>query len=291
MYGLFWVFTVFSFAFLILGASVNPTLRSLITRPPTLTTEYGFTQFEMPQIVNSEEPKTVFVSYNVTGYEPISEGDTVQVVVTVDFPLNLQYTALHVDVRPDNAFMVIFYPASSPEPSRPTPSIIWTTPIVSSNSQGQMWYGNVLVELAAAGVFGATVDVTVIPVPWDRNATSGPILQTTMPFHDQIETITIAPRGSAQQQLYENQDLSLTLFILFFASVDIAVAFYDHSYEIVATNNNGASQKKPKNRKDTLTEEIPPPIVNIIKRQKGGKDQAKTYRRYGKSKKDQRKKV
>jgi hypothetical protein len=123
------------------------------------------------------------------------------------------------------------------------------------NSSGQTWYGNVLVKLAAAGVFGATVDVTVMPLPWYWNATSGSIVQTTMSFHDQMETITVAPRGTAQQQSYQNQDLSLTLFILFFASVDIAVTLYDHSYDAVATKKDDADKQKPQNRNANLSKE------------------------------------
>jgi hypothetical protein len=245
---------------------------------------YGFTQFEMPQIVNTGEPNTVFVSFEVTGAD-LSEGSVVAVFVEVDFPSNVQYKILDVRVRPDNAFMVIYYPSSTPQPSQPVPSIIFVLP--HNDSEGhQVWWGVTLVELGAAGPSGATVDITAIPTPEYWNATK-PDFQTTMQFHDQIETITIGPRGIAQQQLYEDQNLSLTLFILFFASVDIAVTLYDHCYDVVTTNKNGTSQQKPKKGKGGLTDKA---IRAIMKWAKDGERQNQPSRHGSQSNQNQRKK-
>jgi hypothetical protein len=245
---------------------------------------YGFTQFEMPQIVNAAEPSTVFVSYEVVGVDP-SEGSVADVFVEVDFPSNVQYKILDVRVRPDNAFMVIY--SASPETAllQKVPSVIFVLP--HNDSRGhQVWWGLTLVEFGAAGPFGSTVDVTAIPSPEYSNATKQDY-QTTMQFHDQMATITIGPRGIAQQRLYEDQNLSLTLFILFFASVDIAVTLYDHCYEVVTTNKNGTSQQKPKKGKGGLTEKT---IRAIIKWVKGGERQDQPNRHGSQSNQNQRKK-
>lgn len=157
----------------------------------------------------------------------------------------------------------------------------------SNDSAGyEKWVGNSLVEFAAPSVFGATVDITTFPTPEYWNVTR-PNFETTMHFHDQIETITIAAHGNAGQQWYEDQNLSLTLFILFFASVDIAVTLYDHCYEVVASNNNDAAQQKPKKRKGGLTDKA---IRAIIKWAKGGEHDNQATRHDGESEQDQRKK-
>jgi hypothetical protein len=148
------------------------------------------------------------------------------------------------------------------------------------------WVGGGQVEFAAAGVFGATVDITAIPAPEYWNVTKLDF-QTTMHFHNQTETITIAPHGNAGQQWYEDQNLSLTFFILFFASVDIAVTLYDHCYEVVTSNNNDTAQQKPKKEEGGVTEKA---ARAIIKWAKGGEHQNQASRRHGESEQDQRKK-
>jgi hypothetical protein len=64
-----------------------------------------------------------------------------------------------------------------------------------------------------------------------------------MNFHNEIATIMIAPSGAVQQQTYENENLSLTFFILFFASVDIAVALSERIYETVETETKQPNEQ------------------------------------------------
>jgi hypothetical protein len=242
--------------FLVAGVYINPTVVSWFSSPSKSTTEYGFTQFDIPNIVDTGQPNTALVSYSVSGNEPISEGNPTLLLAQVWFPFNTQYQILAVYVRPDNAF--IYYPSTS-QLSQPSPSFIVTS--LTNDSLGRkVWVGAGSVEFAAAGVFGATVDIIAIPTPkyWNATHLNYP---ATMQFHDQIETITIAPSGTARQQVYENQNLSLTLFILFFASVDIAVTLYDHCYEVVTIDKKDASEQKPKDSENSLPKEIAPPII------------------------------
>ena len=58
-----------------------------------------------------------------------------------------------------------------------------------------------------------------------------------------LSDLIIGPSESGQVLFYENQNFSLTLFILFFASVDICVTLYDHAYEDMEDPKNRAKDK------------------------------------------------
>jgi hypothetical protein len=93
----------------------------------------------------------------------------------------------------------------------------------SINSGGQtVWFGSGLVIFDVAGPLVATVTLTVYPASATKWAS------IDIPFYTDIPEISIAPSGT-ETLFYENQGLSLTFFVLFFAALNIAVILYDHS--------------------------------------------------------------
>jgi hypothetical protein len=87
----------------------------------------------------------------------------------------------------------------------------------------RLWFGRGLFEFNTVGPL--IVDTTIFAVDKaDR-------LQTVGLGKNILSRIVIAPSGSGLMNFYQNENLSLTAFILFFASLDIGVTLYDHRYE------------------------------------------------------------
>jgi hypothetical protein len=86
------------------------------------------------------------------------------------------------------------------------------------------WSGFQVDAFETPGIISVTIKIfSVVPLyPYASNST---IYSTTVTFPD----LSIASGLESQQQTNENQNLSLTFFVLFFACVDITVVFYDHS--------------------------------------------------------------
>jgi hypothetical protein len=178
------------------------------------------------------------VSYTATGND-FSVGKPIllcaNITIQVSNPPQLFF--LSVYVKPDNAFVQVDQTTGP----RPTPSVIYlfgpTNFTIGTIVEAKNWIGCSVTEIDNAGPFGATVYITAIPTPSFWNQAS-PSFQAEKPFHTEIATIVISPSGAMQQQFYENENVSLTIFILFFASVDIAVALHDQAYETIETNPN-----------------------------------------------------
>lgn len=231
----------------------NPYLASAFSllsgTEPKTKTEYGHTSFVLPLIVNSPYTDGVDVFYNATGYDPLSANSPILISVAVNILENSkQYQILTVFVKPDNAFEV---PSEQTTSSTPIPSIIFTVPSNITMKVGaglvvvgQRWSGKSFVEIATSGFFGATVDIFMLPSMEFRSQT---FFQPWGHFHDEIVTIPIAESGVSQQQVFENENLSLTFFILFFASFDVAVTLYDHSFETIQGKSNETSKQNSVN--------------------------------------------
>jgi len=162
-----------------------------------------------------------------------------------------QYQILQVFLSPDNAFEV---PSVHTTSSTPIASTIVTSPSnISTNFEGvprvvgHNWVGKSFVEFATSGIFGATLDIYMLPSLEFRNQASQAAFQTWQYFHNDIVTIQIASSEVAQTQVLENENLSLTFFILFFASFDVAMTLYDHSYETVQRKSDETSKQSSVN--------------------------------------------
>jgi hypothetical protein len=235
------VFTVLSLVFLALGVRYNPAVLAWVTPPPFYTTEYGYTHFEIPRFINMEVPDIVYANYTLGGIYFV-EGQPLLLRIYLTVDLNVEYRILAIDVQPDNAFQMFILNGRTYPAIFPTPSDIYLEPHNDSKG-GQIWSGSSTIEFAAPGRFGATVNLFLVP--------SNPFLeylnrmhivvQNNMHFHNETATISIEPSGQAEQFIYENQNLSLTFFILFFASLDIAVTLHEHSYKRVKAREYAAS--------------------------------------------------
>lgn len=158
-----------------------------------------------------------------------------------------QYQILQVLLSPDNAFEVSSEHTTS---STPIASTIVTSPSnISMNFEGvptvvgQNWVGKSFVEFATSGIFGATLVIYMLPSLEFRNQASEASFQAWQYFHNDIVTIQIASSEVAQTQVLENENLSLTFFILFFASFDVAMTLYDHSYEPIQRKSDEANEQ------------------------------------------------
>jgi hypothetical protein len=95
--------------------------------------------------------------------------------------------------------------------------------------------GSDVVQFYSSGPIVLTVRLRLAPPPELANNTQ--IVQeflSNYPNGDYSRDLVlgytdIQSQASVQQQINNNLSLSLTYFVLFFASIDIAIAFYDHS--------------------------------------------------------------
>ena len=169
-----------------------------------------------------------FVKVNYTVYgNDISVGQPVWLSVnaTVQGPANLSA----IFVEPQNTF-------ESPYGGSVSVNL---NPSKDSVRQ-QIWSGSTLVEFNTAGplivIFSAVTSWQPVGHP-EKWSTS------TFTERNVIQDIIIGPSGSGQTAFYEKQNLSLTMFILFFAAFDIAVALSEHVYKDVKKAKDSANDK------------------------------------------------
>jgi len=198
-------------AFGFLGAYTNPSIQQsagkAVGATPKSQTEYGMKQFQYS--INSTVTIMIKIAYEVLG-DDISVGKSVWLLCNVTISGNPYFTVWNVYMQPTNIV----------ESAYGTSIIGFNGP--SINSRGQtVWYGGGVVIFDIPGPLVATVTLSVYPT----SATKWTAVD--IPFYTVIPAISIAPSGT--EPFYENQSLSLTFFMLFFAALNIGVIVYDRS--------------------------------------------------------------
>ena len=205
---------ILAIAFGFLGMYTNPSIQQWVGKAmgatPKSQTEYGMKQFQY--FINSTVTIMVKIGYEVLG-DDISVGKSVWLVSNVTISGNPYFTVWGVYMQPAN---VVESPYGATTISFNGPSI---------NSGGQtVWFGSGIVIFDLPGALVATVTLSVYPT----SATKWTSID--IPFYTDIPEISIAPTRT-EALFYEDQNLSLTFFVLFFAALNIAVIVYDHSYD------------------------------------------------------------
>ncbi len=206
--------------FLCLGIYTNPSLvefaQNLVGTKPSPQIQFGSWNNDVSFVMNSTFVAACWVKTNYTIYgDDLSVGQPISVNVNVTTQAtnwsNCPYI-VSMSVEPQNTIKSPFIGDIGLSPR--------------NNSIGQrFWSGTGLFEFNAAGPLIVSLYITALN---NTGKFTTAILSNII-----VPAIIIGPTGSAQIAFYANQNLSLTWFILFFASIDIALTLYDHSYEDV----------------------------------------------------------
>lgn len=241
-YHVFAFFLVFSGAAALCfgeGYLTNPYLPKL---PPNKPTSFqwglGEKEFTLPNFIHAGIPNSVSVWCNVSGYNLVV-GSPLYVAVAVEISTTI-YQIIGVTVIPSNALKcepIAFENFPLIEPL--TPSRFYLIPKGNGTTffpfESKVYSGDDWVEFQAAGSVELTVTIELLPT-WDFMSEYALWQNFTSMFPDNqytlvvpLPSIIIESGSIVQQQVSYSLNLSLTYFVLFFASVDIAVALYDHS--------------------------------------------------------------
>ena len=203
---------VLAIAFGFLGAYTNPSIQQWFGgasgTAPKSQREYGTEQFQYP--INSTVTLTVKISCEVLG-DDISVGKSLWLLSNVTISGNPYFTVWNVYMQPAN---VVESPYGATIMGFNGPSI---------TSGGETaWFGSGLVIFDVAGPLAATVTLSVYPTSTTK------WIAIDIPFYAVVPEISVAP-GGTETSFSSNQGLSLTFFVLVFATLNIAVIAYDHS--------------------------------------------------------------
>jgi len=222
------------------GYITNPYLPKLpAPKPTSFQWEIGEKEFILPNVLHAGITNRLAVWCNVSSYN-LAVGSPTSVVV-VDEVLTYVYEVLSIEVTVRDALRVSPIPFENYPLMEPlTPSRFSLYSKGSSRStffpfESQIYSGDDLVEFQAAGSIELTITITLLP-PSEVYSVQTLYEEFQSMFPDNRYTIEIPMTSiiiesgtTAQQQASNNLNLSLTYFVLFFASTDIAVALHDHS--------------------------------------------------------------
>jgi hypothetical protein len=212
----------FAFAgiFFIGGVATNPSVTTFAsdvydyltgTKTPPLTESDSFWASGVFLLNSTVVTSDVQANFTLSGSDlSLGEPVTLEVNVSIGQPATKYVSGVNVEV--ENTFQS-------------------AVPYTSSISLGgrneslgrRLWLGRSLFEFNTVGPL--TVDTTIFAVDKMNR------LQTVGLGNNILSKIVIAPSGTALMNFYQSENLSLTAFILFFASLDVGVTLYDHRYE------------------------------------------------------------
>lgn len=232
------IFVTSAIVFLIGGYLSNPYLPKPYKSTLVPKWKAGKEEFELPNFIHAGPPNRVTVWCNVTSVDFVA-GNPSAIVVQVTIETTL-YEIILVEVEPRNTVLVLYpvppwdYPNVPPETSFGF-STEMNLRMVENSTFYQTWTGGEWVEFQAIGPLELTITITLLPrdifnIDTDTwNAFSSQFPDSRFTKNVVLEPILIQSGETVQQQIYENLNLSLSYFVLFFASTNIAVAIYSHS--------------------------------------------------------------
>jgi hypothetical protein len=226
------VFVVLSGTFLSAGIWYNPSFQTLFSKPPEQKTIIGpGQQFDLPsnilppatsEIIGNTTSQTLayygYVTCNVTSVN-LAVGNKVFVRVTVGVPQVVldKYRVYLINVFPEDALM---YQESEQG--------LTFAPMASEILLG-FYSSNKTTDGGSQMVIFQTPEKLSLTIKMYYEYPQGSSISNTYTAKVTFPNIFIDSGLGTQQQANENQNLSLSFFVLFFACVDIAVVFYDHS--------------------------------------------------------------
>lgn len=221
------------------GYLTNPYLPKLPSRNPVaFQWEIGEKEFTLPNFIHAGIPNTVSVWCNVSGYNLVV-GNPLSLVVAVEISTTI-YTILDITVIPSNALKcepIAFENFPLVEPL--TPSRLYLQLKGNGTTffpfESKVYSGGDWLEFQAAGAIELALEISLIP-SWNffGDAEAWTNFHSMFPDNEYdinlpMTSAFIESGQSIQEQIRNGLDLSLTYFVLFFASANIAVALYDHS--------------------------------------------------------------
>jgi hypothetical protein len=238
----------------------NPYLPKIpSSKPTTFQTMVGQRIYTIPNILHAGTTNEMAVWCNVTGYN-IAVGSPVYVAIVVEIQ-NDVYDVISVDATVRDAFRCEPFPWENYPLMQPlTPSRPYLSSEGSSQStffpfEAEVYKGDDIVEFQASGSVDLTVTVTLLPPSYVYGETDTYNEYKAL-FPDgkytvdvPLDSIVIESGLTSQQQNMNNLNLSLTYFVLFFASIDIAVLFFDHSEDKEKKEQYEAHKAEKKRRK------------------------------------------
>ena len=234
---LFIISTIAASYFLSAGYLTNPYLPKLSSKKSTsLQWKIGTQEYTLPNFIHAGTPNTLTIWCNVSS-PSLSVGNPTSIVFVAETTSPI-YNIINIEVSAKNALRcepIAFENFPLMEPPTQSHFSLMQRGTTNNITLSQMWSGGDWVQFQAVGPVELTVTIDLIPT-FDllRAPDSWSEFSAMFPDNDYVlnvlfEPIQIASGEVAVQQESNNLNLSLTYFVLFFASVEIAVAFYDHS--------------------------------------------------------------
>lgn len=228
-------FGITSIVFLLAAAWYNPSIQGLFVQKPIVRSIVGMArQFNLPPQISFSEPATAYfgsVFCNVTS-DAFDVGNPILVSVEVNLPTAMENKLYFIEVKVTNAIMYIPFSGQNDVPY-PSDIVIFPT-----NNSG---VGSQIIVVETSGMLGLTATI------YFEYPLGSPNLEVHYDIDLTFPNIQIGTGEEARQQITENMNLSLTFFVLFFACVDIAVVFYDHSEKNPQKPNTEDAGKKSQN--------------------------------------------
>lgn len=228
------VFTITSLFFLGFAVLYNPSIQNFFSSKAKANTVVGpMETFSLPSQFSYSQLASEYFGEalcNLTT-DALNVGNPISVAVTVALPTSLKNELLFLEVKINNAIM---YNPFSNSTSTPMLSDMFMFPHNNSVSGGQT------VIFETTGMVSMTIEIDYIGIE-SSTGFSKYVTNATFP------NLQIGTGQEAQQLKSEDLNLSLTFFVLFFACVDIAVVFYDHSEKKENKANSETNEKNTKN--------------------------------------------
>lgn len=215
-------FAVVAGVFLVAGIIVNPSVQNFFTPQPIVTRRVGAMQtFDLPSQFSYSEPATYYFGValcNISSRD-FNVGSQVGISVEVALPTSLENKISHILVTVDDA--IEYSPFSEPD-DIPYPCRIYMFPI-----EGRSGTGSQVGIFENSGTVSMDIKIAY-EYPLGSFETSQPTIDD-FTVHVSFTNLRIGTGQESQQKIYADLNLSLTFIVMFFACVDIAVVFYDHS--------------------------------------------------------------
>ncbi len=212
------VFACLAGGFLILGVCVNPSVQNFFTPEPEVTKRIGATQtFDLPSQFSYSELATYYfgsVNCNITSTD-FNVESLVGVIVEVSLPTVLENDITSILVTVNDA--IEYSPFSEPD-DIPQPCQIYMFPI-----EGTTGLNGEIAIFQDSGTVSMDIKISY------EYPLGSPNTIDDFTVHVDFINLRIGTGQESQQQTYADLNLSLTFIVMFFACVDIAVVFYDHS--------------------------------------------------------------
>jgi hypothetical protein len=228
-------FALVSIGLLLTGILINPDIQKLTLPSKQLQALTASKYYTAPTNLTSGNYNFWLLTTNATSYDFVI-GNKLQLRLMLQL-WGFKYPIDLITVEPDNC--LLYFENNQDGTSN---SIPVTSRIILSQFGDTEWFGSQAIMPETSGVL--TVKVTIKYFVNQDNTTLN-----TYTFAMDLPRITIGTGLEAQQETYENRNLSLTFVVMFFASLDIAVVLYDHS---------------EKKKESTTKEEHPNPDKGVL---------------------------